>query len=130
MWRYFTYKNTLRYIDVLEDFVTAYNNRGHTSLNNYAPVAVTKGNQHFFWKLQFKKKKVSKAKFKVGDLVRLSKVPGVFDKSYLRTYTKEVFIVDEIQNTSPKTYIIRDNTGELISGQFYAEELSHVLKDE
>ena len=130
MWRYFTYKNTLRYIDVLQDFVTAYNNRGHKTLNNYAPIAVTKGNQRFFWELQFKKQKVSQTHFKTGDLVRLSKLRGVFDKGYIRTFTKEVFIIDKIQPTLPKTYVVRDKKGEVIKGQFYSQELSRVLKDE
>ena len=130
MWRYFTYKNTLRYIDILQDLVTAYNNRGHQSLNYHAPIAVTKENQHFFWKLQFPKQKVSRSQYKIGDLVRLAKAPGVFDKGYIRTFTREVFIIHQIQNTSPKTYIIRDNSGEVIRGQFYAQELSQVLQDE
>ena len=31
MWRYFTHKNTRRYIDVLQDVVRAYNHTRHSS---------------------------------------------------------------------------------------------------
>src|SRR6218665_2265865 len=33
MWKYFTYKNNQRYIDVLQDLVHSYNNTYHRSIN-------------------------------------------------------------------------------------------------
>lgn len=132
MWRYFTYKNTLRYIDILQDLVKAYNTRGHRTLNYHTPKSVTKENEQYFWKLQFKqnKKLNSKPQFKVGDLVRLSKLPGVFTKGYMRTFTRELFTIHSIRQTSPITYTIRDKSGEVLHGQFYSAELSLVLKDD
>ena len=32
MWRYFTYKNSRLYIDVLQDLVTGYNNAYHSTI--------------------------------------------------------------------------------------------------
>ena len=53
LFKYFTYKITLEYIPVLDDFVKSYNSRPHRSLNYSAPNDVTKENEQKFWKLQF-----------------------------------------------------------------------------
>ena len=53
MFRYFTRNHTLRWIDVLDDLVYSYNNRGHRSLAYHSPASVTKENQKYFWQLQF-----------------------------------------------------------------------------
>ena len=59
-----------------------------------------------------------------GDRVRISKYKRkTFDKGYTPNWTEEVFVVDEIQWTSPITYKIRDVNGEPIKGTFYREEL-------
>ena len=50
---YFTRNHTLRWIDVLDDSVYSYNNRGHRSLAYRSPASVTKENQKYFWQLQF-----------------------------------------------------------------------------
>ena len=43
MWRYFTHKNTRRYVDVLQDVVRAYNHTRHTS-TRMQPAVVTREN--------------------------------------------------------------------------------------
>jgi len=65
-----------------------------------------------------------KSAFKVGDRVRIGKYKRkTFDKGYTPNWTEEVFVVDEIQWTSPITYKIKDLNGEPIKGTFYREEL-------
>jgi hypothetical protein len=44
MWRYFTHKSTLRYLDVLDDIVTSYNNSFHRSIK-MAPSEVNAQNE-------------------------------------------------------------------------------------
>lgn len=44
MYRYFLKNRTYRYIDVLQDLVTSYNQRPHRSLGKRAPATVTKEN--------------------------------------------------------------------------------------
>ena len=53
LFKYFTYKITLAYIPVLDDFVKSYNSRPHRSLNYATPNDVTKENEQKFWKMQF-----------------------------------------------------------------------------
>ena len=62
-------------------------------------------------------------KFKVGDNVRISKYENIFDKGYTPNWSEEVFVINEIKNIVPWTYIISDLNGEEITGSFYGKEL-------
>ena len=53
-------------------------------------------------------------KFKVGDLVRISKYKNIFAKGYTPNWSEEVFVISKIKNTVPWTYIINDLNGEEI----------------
>ena len=53
-----------------------------------------------------------KAKFKIGDTVRVSKYKNVFEKSYTANWSTELF-----------TYTLKDYQGNIISGRFYQFEL-------
>lgn len=66
----------------------------------------------------------SKPKFKIGDKVRISKYKRkTFDKGYTPNWTEELFIIDDIRNTNPVTYKIKDLNNEEIQGSFYEPEL-------
>lgn len=68
-----------------------------------------------------------KAKFKVGDHVRLSEHRTVFDKSYTPNWSTAIFIVRKVQyNTDPITYLLKDWNNIEIQGSIYAEEMQHV----
>ena len=62
-------------------------------------------------------------KFKVGDRVRISKYKNVFVKEYVPNWSEEVFVVNKIKNTVPRTYEINDLNGENIVGSSYEKEL-------
>ena len=74
MFRYFTAKNTLKYMDVLPALVKAYNYSFHSSIKE-KPVNVTSENQLDIWyRLYGKRRKTEKhPKCQVGDKVRLNK---------------------------------------------------------
>ena len=61
-------------------------------------------------------------KFKVGDHVRISEYKNAFAKGYTQNWS-EVFVVSEIKNTVPWTYVISDLNGEKINASFYEKEL-------
>ncbi len=62
--------------------------------------------------------------FAVGDKVRLSRVHSTFGKeSGGGNWTHEIFTVAEVLPTSPPTFRVRDDLGEVITGGFYNEEL-------
>ncbi|KAJ8911911.1 hypothetical protein NQ315_012325 [Exocentrus adspersus] len=57
-------------------------------------------------------------KFKVGDIVRISKNKHVFAKVYTPNWTTKLFKI-----TNPITCLLEDMRGQQIQGAFYAEEL-------
>ena len=66
----------------------------------------------------------TKAKFKVGDTIRLSKHKRkLFDKGFTPNWTEKLFLISKVLNTNPHTYEITDLRGDLISGTFYEQDL-------
>ena len=68
-------------------------------------------------------------KFKVGDHVRISKYKNIFAKGYAPNWSEEVFVVSEIKNTVPWTYIVSDLNGEEITESFYEKELPKTTQE-
>ena len=62
-------------------------------------------------------------KFKVGDHVRISKYKNIFAKGYTPNRSEEVFVIEEVKNALPWTYVINDLNGEESIGAFYEKEL-------
>ena len=62
-------------------------------------------------------------KFKIGDIVRISKYKNIFAKGYVPNWSEEVFVIKQVKNTVPWTYVISDLKGEEIVGKFYEKEL-------
>ena len=56
-------------------------------------------------------------KFKVGDHVSISEYKNIFAKGYTQNWS-EVFVVSEIKNTVPWTYVISDLNGEKLMEVF------------
>ena len=61
--------------------------------------------------------------FKVGDHVRISKLKNVSVKGYTPNWSEEIFVVKNIKNTVPWTYVISDFNEEKFMGSFYEKEL-------
>ena len=127
MYRYFTAKNTLRYIDDLQDFVDSYNNTYHRSIG-MRPSEVNPENADAVRKKLFKKEsRKSKRVFRIGDYVRLSLKKRMFKKGYLQNYTEEIFKISKVfKERYPVMYKIKDLQDEEIDDRFYKEELQRV----
>ena len=69
-------------------------------------------------------------KFKVGDHVRISKYKNIFAKGYTPNWPEEVFVIKEVKNTIPSTYVINDLNGEEIIATFYEKELQKSNQEE
>merc|ERR1712002_251379 len=54
MWKYFTHRNTVKYMPVLQKLVTSYNNSYHRSIKT-KPALVNKSNEGIVWKNLYKK---------------------------------------------------------------------------
>ena len=128
MYKYFTYKNTYRYIDVLQDFITAYNNTVH-STTGIAPANVNETNVLDVWRrMNSRQYKPKPVRFTVGQTVRISKEKMKFAKGFEQSYSTEVFKITKVIRRSPQpVYEIEDLQGTPIEGQFYNEELTPVV---
>ena len=119
--RLFTKQGNFKWIDKIDDIVTAYNNTHHSSIK-MKPADVDE--EHianiFFNSLPNLKKTI---KFSNGDSVRILIKKNQFAKEFEKSWSEEIFKIKRIQNTNPITYLIEDLDGEDIIGGFYTEEL-------
>ena len=128
-------------MDVLQYIVDSYNVTPHRSLNNIAPKYVNKDNEADIWafmylkpkiiKLKMKNRAAQKYRFKVGDMVRISRINMIFDRSYDEHFTREIFkIRNRFRMQAIPMYRLKDFMNEPIKGNFYEPELQKVEKDE
>ena len=52
------------------------------------------------------------AKFKIRDLVKISKYNNIFSKGYVTNLSEEIFVNEKDKNTVPWVYVISDLKGE------------------
>ena len=134
MWRYFTYSNSQRYLEILAALVKSYNKAYHRSIGT-APERVTQINAQDIWHRLYGKDFVKRSaqvrfKFKVGDKVRISKKKGTFEKGYLPNWTEEVFSIAQRLRRIPPVYRLKEYDGTLPEGTFYERELQRVQQSE
>jgi len=110
MLKYFTANNTYRYIDVLDEFVDKYNNTWHSSIKMITVEGSKIINTITVYRNLYQDltRRPMRAKFKVGDKVRILKKKGLFEKGFTPNWTEEVLTVSKIQRTDPITYKITD----------------------
>ena len=105
------------YYNVLDNVVSKYNNTKHSTIKT--KLIDVKNNKRVYIDEHNEKD----SRFKVGDRVRISKFKNIFAKGYTPNWSKEIFIVDKINDTVPYTYNIKDLNDEEIIGSFYDKEL-------
>merc|ERR1711889_39700 len=113
--RYFSQKNTLKYVDEIKEQEKI---QLVQKLKNYGAIT----------KRQLKNKISSTEALAEGTHVRLllGKTEGVFQKSYLPIFTKEIFVIDKVVKKFPFTYYLRDLLNYPIEGLVYRQELKPV----
>ena len=125
MYKYFTAKNTRKWVNVLPKFIENYNTSYHRSVKMTPVEASKKKNEGIVRNNLYPiVEKTYKAKFKVGDRVRIDKYKGTFKRGYTPNFTSELFTIASVLDTHPPTYKIRDDNDEIIIGNFYDQELS------
>ena len=114
------------YYDVLDDVVNEYNNIKHNTIK-MKPIDVgdntTKSSSLERKRVYIDEHNEKDSRFKVGDRVRISKFKNIFAKVYTPNWSKEIFIVDKINDTGPYTYNLKDLNDEEIIGSFCDREL-------
>ena len=115
------------YYDVLDDVVNEYNNTKHNTIkmkpkdvkNDTAKLGAIARNKRVYIDEHNEKS----ARYNVGDRVRISKFKNIFAKGYTPNWSREIFIVNKINDTVPYTYNLKDLNNEEIIGSFYDREL-------
>ena len=125
IYKYMTSISKNVYIDKLDDIVNEYNNTYRRTIK-MKPIYV-KDNTY----INIGKKVNDKdPKFKVGEHVRISKYKNGFAKGYTPNWSEETFVIKEIKNKVPWTYVINDLNSEEIIGTFYEKELQKIDQQE
>ena len=93
------------YIGKLDDIVSEYNNKYRTI--KMKPLDV-KDNAFIDFSKEVNDKN---SKFKVDDLVRISKYKSIFVKGYTPNWSEEVLLIKELKNAVPWTYVVSDLNG-------------------
>ena len=106
------------YYGVLDDEVNKYNNTKHSTIE-MKPIDVGDNNKRVY----IDENNEKDSRFKVGDGVRISKCKDIFAKGYTPNWSKEIYIVDKINDTGPYMYNLKDLNDEEIIGSFYDREL-------
>ena len=118
LYKHMTATGEKLYYDVLDDVVSKYNNTKHSTIK-MKPIDVGNKNKRVY--IDEHNEKCSR--FKVGDRVRISKFKNIFAKGYTPYWSKEIFIVNKINDTVPYTYNIKDLNDEEVISSFYDREL-------
>ncbi len=128
MTRFLTAINSKRYYNILQDLIDGYNASYHKSIK-MRPLDVHKENEaDVFNNLYGKMRKDAPVfKYKIGDLVRVSKVRNVFSKGYEQNYTEEFFTIAACIPRTPPVYRLQDYDGDIIEGCFYEKELQKII---
>jgi len=123
LFKYFSLNGSYRWIDILQDIIKDYNGNIHRTIN-MKPRDVNKRNEQLLLETRYNHMKIAgRGKFKIDDVVRISKARHAFSKGYTPNWTTELFKIKKIQHTNPVTYILGDMEGQLIKGSFYEPEL-------
>ncbi|RWR98948.1 hypothetical protein B4U79_13692 [Dinothrombium tinctorium] len=132
IWKYLNYKNSYRYIDNVQNFISAYNKSIHRILK-MKPSDVTQENEkEAFHNLyaHIRPNVSEKTKFFEDSLVRIAKKKEKYEKGADPNFTEEIFKIYKVNrgNTRPY-YKIKDQLGEEITSVFYPEELQQTSYD-
>ena len=111
------------YIDKLDYIVNKYNNTYH-SIVKMNPVDV-KSSTYINSSKEINDKD---PKFKIGDIVRISKYKHIFAKGYVPNWSEEAFVIKKVKNTVPWTYAINDLKGKEIVGTFTKKHCKKQIK--
>ena len=126
MFRNFTANFSCVWMYMLPQVIKEYNNSYHRTIK-MKPNDVTP--QHEFelrmiYKKNADSKKRGKIKFKIGDIVRISKYKETFTKGYEMNWSLEVYDVVKVCDTKPVTYKLKcRGENEVEDGCFYSEQL-------
>lgn len=122
MWRTFTEQGSHRWTHILQTLLHDYNHSHHRTIR-MKPIDVRDNRLLTTVYNKIKTVDTRTKRFRVGDIVRISKEKHQFEKGFTPNWTTELFTVRKVQPTNPTTYLLKDYLNQPIAGGFYTEEL-------
>ena len=125
--RHMTQTGSKRWVDVLPQLVTNYNNRRHAGIGR-TPNSITADNEEQVYAELYGSKGTRRARprFAAGDSVRLRLRKHLLEKGYTPNFTEESYVVSRsVPGREPPVYNIKTMDGEVIRGVFYESELQN-----
>ena len=135
MFKYFSSRGTRKYLNVLQNFISSYNNTYHRTLKT-APVNVNEDNTNvIFYNIygvatprKYLLQQV-KPKLQSGDKVRIKYDLNQMDKSYYPNWTDTIYEVDkEIKGRQKPMYFLKMD-GKNLKQKFYPEEVQKIREN-
>lgn len=128
LYKYFSEKHTLNWIDAIPRIIDGLNHCVCRS-TGMSPIDVNKDNWEALHRRLYahdltKSREVAHPRLRAGNDVRIAKEKGKFEKGYLPNYTDEIFKIKRRLSTHPNTFDVEDQHGEKMLGKFYAQHLS------
>jgi hypothetical protein len=120
LFKEFSARGSYRWIDILQTVTTSYNHTKHRTIGMKPSDVTPETEIHAFNHLKIVPKKF---KFRLGDIVRISKYKHIFEKGYTPSWTTELFKIAKVNITNPPTYMLETIDGQPIQGCFYEPEL-------
>ena len=111
-------------IDKSDDLVNKYNNTYHSTIK-LRPGDV-KSNTYID---SSKEINDEDPRFKIGDIVRISKYENIFAKVYTPNWSEEFSVIKKVRNTVPWTYVVSDINREKVAGTLYAQNCKKQIKN-
>ena len=126
MYKQFTLQGNYKWINILPELLHKYNNSVHSTINMKPSEVTSSDEQKLISTVYYPRYQPTtrKAKYKVGDQVRISKYKHLFKRGFTRNWSTELFTVVQVKPGTLNTYIIKDHRGEILKGRFYEQELS------
>lgn len=128
LYKEFSLRGEYKWIDKLPEITASYNKTKHGTTGMRPQDIRTKKTEKLLLSTVYNNLGIAgKPRFKVGDVVRISKYKSVFDKSYLPNWTTELFRITKVKISNPPTYLLEDMNGRPILGSFYGPEMQKTL---
>ena len=122
-YKYMTLVSKNVHVDKLDDILNKYNNTYHRTMK-MEPIDVKSSTY-----IDFGTENNDKyPKFKGGDHVGISKYQNIFSKGNGPNRREEVFVIKNVKNTVPWTYVVSDINSEKIVGMFYKKNCKRQIK--
>ena len=124
VWKYFSEKNTSKWIDILPRIVENYNNTFHTTIK-MTPNEVNWENREIVFRNMYPRiNDVITCKLKKGDKVRVAQYKAIFSKGYKINWSRDIYtVVGSHQRLGVCWYNIADSSGKVYPKSKYYYDL-------